>query len=435
MSKKIMVTIPGIKPDMYFMKDNKLYTTYSNKNSPLKVSNSQTVTFRTVDNKRKSFSIGKVILYLSNKINYDELVDTHNIIHYKDNDYYNLNPDNLFISKSPRKLAYTDKTIANKILEVRGKSWKLLDKYQGVKRKYRIKDLETGKVFIHTLDVVINAPNIDLRTHGFSRAERIVYNVLEANDINFEKSKHIAVNGRAHEFDFIIPDYKLMIECDGEQHFNKKNTWYSNDRVYRDREKDEYAHSIGYKMLRIKYSVVGLDDIINLMSSAMSMELQFDLENSDPLKDIYDDNKIYEFYKMSDSKSTIKEFDISQTSLYRIIHRLGGTNKAELDAKKKDVSKYYETHTMKDTIDKFGYGRDYVLNSFKKYHNGKSKRSNHSTVTPVDQYTLSGEFIKTWPSTKAALDELGKTLNISKCIHGKASHAGGYVWRRAGEQF
>ena len=215
----------------------------------------------------------------------------------------------------------------------------------------------------------------------------------------------------------------------------KKNTWYSNDRVYRDREKDEYAHSIGYKMLRIKYSVVGLDDIINLMSSAMSMELQFDLENSDPLKDIYDDNKIYEFYKMSDSKSTIKEFGISQTSLYRIIHRLGGTNKAELDAKRKDVSKYYETHTMKDTIDKFGYGRDYVLNSFKKYHNGKAKRSNRSAVTPVDQYTLSGEFIKTWPSTKAALDELGKTLNISKCIHGKASHAGGYVWRRAGEQF
>lgn len=435
MSKKIMVNIPGVKSDMYFMKNNTLYTTYLNKNSPLKLSSHQTVTFRTIDNRRKSFSAGKVILYLYDKINYNELVNTNNVVHYKDNDYHNLNPNNIYISKNPRKLAYTDKTIADRISEVRGKNWKLLDKYKGVKRKYRIKDLETGKIFIHTLDVVINQPNIDLRTHGFSKAERVVYNILEANDIMFEKSKHIVVNGRVHEFDFIIHDYKLMIECDGEQHFNRKNSWYSNDRVYRDIEKDEYAHSIGYKMLRIKYSVTNLRDIIALMSEYMGTVLQFDFKNNDPYKDIYDDNKIYEFYKTSDSTSTIEEFGISQTSLYRIIHEFGSTNKSELDAKRKNVAKYYETHTMKDTIDKFGYGRDYVLTSFKKYHNGKAKRSNHSGVVPVDQYTLSGEFVKTWPNTQAALDQLGKTLNISKCIHGKAKHAGGYVWRRAGEQF
>ena len=57
------------------------------------------------------------------------------------------------------------------------------------------------------------------------------------------------------------------------------------------------------------------------------------------------------------------------------------------------------------------------------YANGLCK------VTPVDQYTMDGHFIKTWKSGKEAGDTLHiPKSNINKCCKGERFSAGGYVW-------
>jgi hypothetical protein len=61
-------------------------------------------------------------------------------------------------------------------------------------------------------------------------------------------------------------------------------------------------------------------------------------------------------------------------------------------------------------------------------------------VRPVNQYTMQGVFVRTFPSVSAVSREFSKqkdnaaTNNIKKAIRGERSAAFGYVWRYADEQ-
>lgn len=48
----------------------------------------------------------------------------------------------------------------------------------------------------------------------------------------------------------------------------------------------------------------------------------------------------------------------------------------------------------------------------------------------VSAYTLSGEYVKTWPSASQAAKELGlkRASNIHSCIKGRRNTSGGYLW-------
>lgn len=53
----------------------------------------------------------------------------------------------------------------------------------------------------------------------------------------------------------------------------------------------------------------------------------------------------------------------------------------------------------------------------------------------VDQYTLTGDFVRTWPSISIAARELNiKGHNISSCCAGKRHKVGGYIWRYKDEK-
>lgn len=57
-----------------------------------------------------------------------------------------------------------------------------------------------------------------------------------------------------------------------------------------------------------------------------------------------------------------------------------------------------------------------------KNHPGLSK--------PVEQFTMDGKFIKSYPSSKEAQRQTGiKAVNIAMCCRGKYSQSGGYLWR------
>ena len=82
-------------------------------------------------------------------------------------------------------------------------------------------------------------------------------NALEAWNIEFEHEKHFdwALN-RYIRYDFFIPKYNLIIEYDGEQHFDikhsfdKESFWIG---VYHDAIKNSYCEDNNINLLRIPF--------------------------------------------------------------------------------------------------------------------------------------------------------------------------------------
>lgn len=65
----------------------------------------------------------------------------------------------------------------------------------------------------------------------------------------------------------------------------------------------------------------------------------------------------------------------------------------------------------------------------------RSQRAAVSNYKPVEQYTLDGEYIKTFESRKAAAKELGVNgTHISSVCTGQRKAAYGYIWRYANIQ-
>ena len=59
-----------------------------------------------------------------------------------------------------------------------------------------------------------------------------------------------------------------------------------------------------------------------------------------------------------------------------------------------------------------------------------SKRNGKRNGKPISQFTLEGEFIKTYPSGKEAEREVGiNDSHIGECCRGELKTAGGYIWK------
>lgn len=96
-----------------------------------------------------------------------------------------------------------------------------------------------------------------------SRGERKIIQILTENNIKFEEQKTFP-NGRypntqqLMRFDFYLPDYNILIEYDGEQHFRPVNGWGGEDRFLQQQQRDNYKndwcknHNI--KLIRIPYT-------------------------------------------------------------------------------------------------------------------------------------------------------------------------------------
>ena len=75
---------------------------------------------------------------------------------------------------------------------------------------------------------------------------------MEQNNLNYIREHSFEDLGR-YRYDFFVPNKKLLIECQGIQHFedipffNKKSTWQ--ERYERDKLKYEYAINHGYKII------------------------------------------------------------------------------------------------------------------------------------------------------------------------------------------
>lgn len=96
-----------------------------------------------------------------------------------------------------------------------------------------------------------------------SHGENKIREILQSNNIKFETQKsfnnfyYLDTKGKPR-YDFYLPDYNILIEYDGQQHFMPAYNWETvedfNKRVERDKIKNQYAIKNNYTLIRIPYT-------------------------------------------------------------------------------------------------------------------------------------------------------------------------------------
>lgn len=92
-----------------------------------------------------------------------------------------------------------------------------------------------------------------------SKGNKLIQKILVKNNIEFEREKRFPTCKYKipMPFDFFIPQKKILIEFDGEQHFIAIDFWGGQkgleERMAKDNIKDEWAKKNNYKLFRIKF--------------------------------------------------------------------------------------------------------------------------------------------------------------------------------------
>jgi very-short-patch-repair endonuclease len=104
-----------------------------------------------------------------------------------------------------------------------------------------------------------------------SRGENLILKYLKERKIVFEREKNFKeCKGikRTLPFDFYLPKYNILIEYDGEHHFNVINYWGGKDKLKKQQKTDEiknlFAVNQNIKLLRIRYNEINnIDEILS----------------------------------------------------------------------------------------------------------------------------------------------------------------------------
>lgn len=108
-----------------------------------------------------------------------------------------------------------------------------------------------------------------------SKGEQKILDILRDNGIKFEQQKtfddcRFPKTNMLAKFDFYFPDYNILIEYDGEQHFRfDKSGWNTEvryiQRKERDKFKDLWCETQGIKLIRIPYTKYPTLDLRDLL--------------------------------------------------------------------------------------------------------------------------------------------------------------------------
>ena len=105
-----------------------------------------------------------------------------------------------------------------------------------------------------------------------SKLETKTKHILDKYNVKYEREKTFdnlyGLKNRLLRFDFYLPDYNLLIECQGEQHESWQKTWMSKEGFKRqlehDKRKREYAENNNINLLEIwYYDIDDIEEILN----------------------------------------------------------------------------------------------------------------------------------------------------------------------------
>ena len=92
-----------------------------------------------------------------------------------------------------------------------------------------------------------------------SKGEQVIINLLRKGGLKFEREKEFAdLRGGRYRYDFYLPALEVLIEYDGEQHFQRVSLFQKTQRDFlktkgHDRQKNEYALTHNLRLFRIPY--------------------------------------------------------------------------------------------------------------------------------------------------------------------------------------
>lgn len=92
-----------------------------------------------------------------------------------------------------------------------------------------------------------------------SKGEQVIINLLRKDGLKFEREKEFAdLRGGRYRYDFYLPALGVLIEYDGEQHFQRVSLFQKTQRDFlktkgHDRQKNEYALTHNLRLYRIPY--------------------------------------------------------------------------------------------------------------------------------------------------------------------------------------
>lgn len=133
---------------------------------------------------------------------------------------------------------------------------KIIEKTASTRRKNKTPSWNSGKTGIYSEETIERMREAALRNllegkHRKTSIEKITENILKELGVNY---KYSFILGN-RQFDFVLPDYNVLIECDGD-------FWHCNPRIYSkpnefqrkrmliDLEKNKLASANGYFLLR-----------------------------------------------------------------------------------------------------------------------------------------------------------------------------------------
>lgn len=133
-----------------------------------------------------------------------------------------------------------------------------------------VKHLACGRSYTYNINSMLT---FDVRCKYCKRplGEQTIIRILEDLDINYISPAIIGAKRDNYDlhYDFYLPDYNVLIEYDGAQHYGPIGALGGEDaykkRVINDNIKTDYAKDNGYRLLRIDYNVRKYDKIKDKM--------------------------------------------------------------------------------------------------------------------------------------------------------------------------
>ena len=271
----------------------------------------------------------------------------------------------------------------------------------GSSKEIYIKCPDCGRIRKTTPKTVYHTHSIGCSCgDGISYPEKLIESVLIQVGIKYER-QYKTDWSQNRVYDFYLPYYNIIIEAHGEQHYRYTGRGRSlKEEQENDKLKEELALKNG-----IKHYIV-----INCSKS----ELEY-------IKNNILDSELNELFDLSNNINWVQ------------CEEYGLSNKV------KEICDYYKNHpgiSIGDLVKEFGMSRSAITKYLKqgakinwcKYNAEEEK----SISKPVSQFTIEGEFIKTYPSIMVAGKQIGIDRNsITKCCNGKLKTAGGYIWKYA----
>lgn len=239
---------------------------------------------------------------------------------------------------------------------------------------------------------------------GVSVPEKFISNILSQLNIKFEP-QFSAVWSKRKRYDFYIPSLNTIIEAHGMQHYENVSR---GRKLQEEMENDNIKHSLALNNVN-NYIIIDC------------RKSEFEWLKYNCAKQLFDflniDNVNWDLaWEYSQNNMCIKSWGLKNENPNILTSEIGRI----LNIGDATIVKYLK---IGSELNKCNYNTE--------EEKDKSKnRIGARTSIPVNQYTLSGDFIKEWTSAYRASKILNiDSTGICKCCKGIFNTSNGYIWK------